>query len=538
MFSIEGKVAIVTGGASGIGLETVRQLLNNGLKGVTVADINDKTGRKALEDLEIKYGADKILFVKTDVSDKISFENAFKQTLERFNNIDILVNNAGIYDDKNYEKEIKINLIKGKVAIVTGGAGGIGFETTKLLLREGARGVTIADVDAKLAEDALSELGQEFGHEKLKFVETDVTNKTSFEDAFKTTLATFGNVDILVNNAGIFNDKNYVKQIEVNLIGVTHGLLLASILAVKHFEAAPIYAATKSGVAVLTKGFGYQQHYERTGIKVVAVAPGFSKTAILNNVDNAHNEIFANMLGKAIADCKLQTPDYVARSIIKVIKEKPSGTVWVSEDEQDVVEYIHPFEKAMILTPNECNTNVWRLGYLLGFAGFSGIGVTDLFKTALKEEPDILLSTLTNTLTIFISLSACALASEKDRWIFMGMPLTITLLTLLVISFANIFEESYIVSKTLVYLSLFTVCGLVLYDTQVALQKFEIGEKDIVRRGMTMFTDFFGIYRRLLILAVDKQKQESRLEASILRDEHNLQISGSVPLLTTINNLS
>ncbi|KAL3274251.1 hypothetical protein HHI36_015661 [Cryptolaemus montrouzieri] len=162
----------------------------------------------------------------------------------------------------------------------------------------------------------------------------------------------------------------------------------------------------------------------------------------------------------------------------------------------------------VLLTPDlEHSNRGWRMGCLLGFAGFSGIGLTNLFREVYKEDPTLLVTALLETGLIFSCLSACAIFSERGRFLFLGIPLTVFLFTLILISYANVIEESYAVSKALVYLSLFAMCGLVLYDTQVIVERFKNGDKDFIGQTMNVFTDFIGIYRRLLILAVDKQRQ-------------------------------
>lgn len=85
---LEGKSIIVTGGASGIGLATAQELLNDGAY-VTVCDISD-----TMPQLEIGNG--KLLYVKTDVSSKASVDAMFEKVTSTFGTVDVLVNNAGI----------------------------------------------------------------------------------------------------------------------------------------------------------------------------------------------------------------------------------------------------------------------------------------------------------------------------------------------------------------------------------------------------------------------------------------------------------
>lgn len=93
-----------------------------------MADINEKVGENALEELTKEFGSDKAIFVNADVSNKNQFEgkllrylknwiwifyfvDVFNKTIKTYKNVDILINNAGIFDDKNYEREIAVNLV-------------------------------------------------------------------------------------------------------------------------------------------------------------------------------------------------------------------------------------------------------------------------------------------------------------------------------------------------------------------------------------------------------------------------------------------
>ena len=87
-----------------------------------------------------------------------------------------------------------------KVAIVTGGASGIGRETALLFAEEGAA-VTIVDIDSRRGEEAAQEIKQE-GFQSL-FVQTDVTSEPDCKEAIQRTVSVFGQLDILFNNAGI-----------------------------------------------------------------------------------------------------------------------------------------------------------------------------------------------------------------------------------------------------------------------------------------------------------------------------------------------
>ena len=95
---LDGKVAIITGGASGLGLSAVQIFLREGAK-VVVADYADDKAEKAITPLT-QDGKD-VIYIKTDVSKEEDWKNVVAKTVEKFGKIDILVNNAGIHDPKD-----------------------------------------------------------------------------------------------------------------------------------------------------------------------------------------------------------------------------------------------------------------------------------------------------------------------------------------------------------------------------------------------------------------------------------------------------
>jgi len=98
---LENKVAIVTGGANGIGEAYSTGIASQGAS-VVIADIDEQRGKKIVDEIE-KSGS-KALFVQTDVSKKKDAEKMVKATVDRFGSIDILVNNAGILYTAPFEK--------------------------------------------------------------------------------------------------------------------------------------------------------------------------------------------------------------------------------------------------------------------------------------------------------------------------------------------------------------------------------------------------------------------------------------------------
>ncbi|KAL1497786.1 hypothetical protein ABEB36_008684 [Hypothenemus hampei] len=253
--------------------------------------------------------------------------------------------------------------IEGKVALVTGGASGLGFSFAKELLKNGLKGITVADIDEKIGLKAVQELKSEFGEGRAIFVQTDVTNFEQFDDAFKKTIETYQNIDILINNAGIFDDFKWQKQLQINLNGTINGVLLgleeyipkyksgeeglivniSSIFGIAGTSPCPIYSASKFAVHGLTLSWGHPFHYNRTKVRVVGVCPGITLTPLLLNLtDKILKPVYKENIQEAITTLEKQSPEVVASFVMKVIEKAPNGTMWVIEGGKEPYQYVIP----------------------------------------------------------------------------------------------------------------------------------------------------------------------------------------------------
>lgn len=206
--------------------------------------------------------------------------------------------------------------LNGQVAIITGGASGIGKAAALKFAREGAQ-VVVWDMNAITGQETLNELAAiSAGH---RFEQVNTTNLEQVEAATAAVYAAYGKIDILVNNAGITRDATLAKMtseqwqqvIDVNLTGVFHctkavspymaekgsGRIIntSSVVGLYGNFGQTNYVATKAGVIGMTKTWA--RELGRKGILVNAVAPGFIAT-----------DMVAAMPEKVIEMMKAKTP--------------------------------------------------------------------------------------------------------------------------------------------------------------------------------------------------------------------------------------
>lgn len=99
---LAGRIAVVTGGASGIGRAVAHRLSQDGAH-IVIADINAENGERVAAELTQKYGAKRALFVKCDVTDEAQVQHVYHQAILAYGGVDVLVNNAGIADSAKFE---------------------------------------------------------------------------------------------------------------------------------------------------------------------------------------------------------------------------------------------------------------------------------------------------------------------------------------------------------------------------------------------------------------------------------------------------
>jgi 3-oxoacyl-[acyl-carrier protein] reductase len=229
--------------------------------------------------------------------------------------------------------------LKGKVALITGAAQGIGKAVTLVLARHGAD-VVVADVNIEKAQETAREV-EALGRAAMA-VRVDVTHLEDVEKMVEAAVQRFGKIDILVNNAGIARDKLILRMTEedwdtvlnVNLKGTfncTKAVIkhmskqrsgkivnIASVVGMMGNPGQANYSASKAGVIGLTKTVA--REFAARGINVNAIAPGYIQTPMTEVLPEKAKE----ELKRLIPMNRLGQPEDVAHAVLFLVSEVSS----------------------------------------------------------------------------------------------------------------------------------------------------------------------------------------------------------------------
>ena len=225
--------------------------------------------------------------------------------------------------------------LSGKVALITGGAQGIGLAVANRMYNSGAY-VVICDIDEKFSEAAISTMP-----DRSTFQNLDITQPEMVNSALKSVHESLGSIDILVNSAGIAGPNakvvdypfpDWKKILEINLDGTfnmcksalpfmvsnNYGRIvnIASIAGKEGNPNAAPYSASKAGVIALTKSLG-KEHAD-CNIAVNCVTPAAARTRIFDQMSQEHIDF---MLSK------------IPRGRFLEVKEAASMIAWLCSEE-------------------------------------------------------------------------------------------------------------------------------------------------------------------------------------------------------------
>lgn len=222
--------------------------------------------------------------------------------------------------------------ISGKCAVITGGAQGIGAATAGVLAAQGAQ-VVIADINYEKAQSLTKSLGGNSAAVKI-----DVTDSSSVRSVVEQVADQFGGIDIWVNNAGIaedslaldLTDEVWQRTLSVDLTGTFYGAREAgrhmcqrgagsiiNVSSIAAFRASRpehhvAYDISKAGVAHMAKILAAE--WAPSGVRINAVAPGYTNTELLRSVGSASPAIMEQWLSQ-VPQQRLIEPDEIGRVI-------------------------------------------------------------------------------------------------------------------------------------------------------------------------------------------------------------------------------
>jgi NAD(P)-dependent dehydrogenase (short-subunit alcohol dehydrogenase family) len=232
---------------------------------------------------------------------------------------------------------------EGKVALVTGGASGIGRATALAFARAGAK-VVVADIAVAAGRETLRMI-EEAGGDAV-FVRTDVSQADEVEALIKQALEAYGRVDCAVNNAGVIGEmaptakcteENFDQVIGTNLRGtwlcmkheIAHmlerggGVIvnMSSVSGIRGLPDFPAYAASKAGILQLTRTATLE--YAKWGIRINAVCPGTIATPMVAGVVAARPELEQEFLALHPVG-RIGKPEEVAQAVLWLCSDAAS----------------------------------------------------------------------------------------------------------------------------------------------------------------------------------------------------------------------
>ncbi|XP_057651803.1 alcohol dehydrogenase 1-like [Diorhabda carinulata] len=246
-----------------------------------------------------------------------------------------------------------------KVAVITGGASGIGYNIAKEFLTHGMLAVTLVDNNKEKLEKSAETLIDEFGDSKVVQYEADVSDIDEMDKAFRNTSMYFQVIDVIVNNAGVLDDTNWEKQLNINMRGCIIGTLLgmqymakssageggiivnvASIMGILPSNGFPIHTMTQFGIVGFTRALGSSKLYERTGVKVFGYCPGLTDTELFKDdlTDKTINQNFFNEFHNESKHNVKQNPEIVGKNLARILDLAKPGSIWVTENNKTAYE--------------------------------------------------------------------------------------------------------------------------------------------------------------------------------------------------------
>ncbi|CAH1116969.1 unnamed protein product [Phaedon cochleariae] len=240
-----------------------------------------------------------------------------------------------------------LDALRCKVALVTGGSRGVGYQLAESLLDVGTKAVIFGDAKDDCKKD-IHKLNEKYGEPRAFFLKCDLSRKSDMEKLFKTAMEKFKKIDLVINNADL--DGEWEQTLCNNLHGIVRGTLLgfqhmgtqtggkggyiinvSSILGLQPFFASPIYSGTKHFGIGFSRSMGHEYFYTRSKVKVLTLCPSLTESTTKKK--NSIPE-FKNLLKDSVWNIRntpSQEPGEIGKGLLTMLEDAENGSVWVSE---------------------------------------------------------------------------------------------------------------------------------------------------------------------------------------------------------------
>ncbi|XP_030035308.1 15-hydroxyprostaglandin dehydrogenase [NAD(+)]-like [Manduca sexta] len=237
--------------------------------------------------------------------------------------------------------------LKNKVVVITGGAQGIGHAIAIKFLTQSAK-VIILDLNERKGNEVVKTLAAKFGDDRVAFIKCDVTK--DLDEVSSKIFKDYKHIDVLVNNAGIANELDLRAILEVNTIAVIEWTMkfrehmrtdkggkggtiinMSSLYGYVCDAFLPFYKASKHAVLGFTKTIGHERNYSMTGVRVVAICPGYTKSQLTDNIKNKDVKIpeeDKEDYAEYVKTMLWQEVDVVGNATEEVFRVADSGSSW------------------------------------------------------------------------------------------------------------------------------------------------------------------------------------------------------------------
>jgi len=238
--------------------------------------------------------------------------------------------------------------LDGKVAIITGGASGMGRASALLFAKEGAQ-VVIADINDEMAKETVKSAKEAGG--EIRYVRTDVSSVADLEKLVRETVRTFGKLNIFWHNAGNAGpgiiertseedfDKTMAIHVKGGFFGAKYGipeirkagggslLFTGSAGVYRPSRGSPTYAMAKASLVMLTRCLAL--HYAKENVRVNCISPGGIETPLLpafskRNPDLVSPDVYRAMMLEMIPMGEWGKPDDIAQTALFLVSDAAS----------------------------------------------------------------------------------------------------------------------------------------------------------------------------------------------------------------------